>query len=1352
MTVELMMASPGVGRAGQPEERPTKMRRGPQLALASAVLFCLITLALLSAWSARPALAQATPAEDAQIGAMAGVSLTLVVDTPASNGFVNDAAVSNSQIVTFEIRLGNSSSQSIDDIRIQNILPINNLTDVVCPSCTDRKYTTIERIDEVGGKDVVTVTRELIWSLSGSLPPGEQTSVVFTARILGQAAGPPVENTALVFFNASSKAEAAVSNKVRIVIVPAVPSSAVTQATMVSPTPNWFSSDQGGTMDADWADVDGDGDLDLALASTLGVNVYLNDDGQMKLLWSDPKRQVTYGVRWVDVNGLGSPELVAVGGLPESGSPHYSNSVYRFNPGVTQSPTRFSLMPNGVFTSTDQLIRVETGRFNDDARPDLLVSANALVSECPVYLLYNLETQLFTGQPTCVSGTATAAISPADVDGDGDLDVAVGLFPNELRVLINRSGVLTATNPITLTDPDNSVFVDSPGYFLPYDLAWGDVDNDGDLDLAAAFPLQREVRVYRNNRTDGQTPSFTLIPPVLRTSIFLTPYAIDFGDVDRDGWLDLVVADVQPTIFWNQRNTVQPYGREETRRTQLSVSGERAEVWSIRAVDQDRNGTLEIAIANRSGPSLLLANYAPTLDATLVANFEAGAAGSVAWGDVDGNGFNDLLFGSPFDSITSRLFFNDNGGFSFGNSEGYNALTSIGAHAALLGDVDGGGVIDVAISLPSALRLVINGGAPQEIPLSMLTDTPLRAGALGDLEGDGDLDIALSSAPGPVIVLRNTANGSFSSSDIVTIRAEQLNTVAMDWGDFNGDHYLDLAVANSGEVTSGKAVQIFMNNSDGTFTLRTLSSVSTSAANACPLSDVRTVAWGDVDGDGDLDLAVGNYGAPNCLFINKSGVFENAVAFGGDEPTVAMDWGDWDNDGDLDLAVGHDGAPVYIFANIGARLVWLWQSSLAFPATQMRWGDVDGDGDLDLAMAQSSRDLNSGYFENTLVEPAHLAPTAQPGQLPNQSAYVSVDRPGQTKSAYLYSTSEVLASPTNGVVPVTFHLYHPDGESKPPGVLNLLYEYSLSGGGPWSRATAAPGQAAVVTGTLTREGTTHQFQWDAQADKAIGEHVQFRVTFVNDNQSGALQQASGVGVSPPFQVRATTCYWPAGPVILVNNSPVDPSKSYPIGANESQTTLDFSAILNQGSGVMTFHWDFDDGTTATGQKVKHAFANGAYGVKLTAVGPACPTARPVSVTGQVVVGTGVRDQKVYLPLIGRDATFGAAPAIFAAAAPIAPFPSDPPPLTGLAAQVAADGLSLTWDAATGADAIHIYHAPLTEQTNSALTTTLAGDATSHRAAAVCGVVYTVQPVYSARENEAPAGVYFAPPCDEGGQR
>jgi len=128
-----------------------------------------------------------------------------------------------------------------------------------------------------------------------------------------------------------------------------------------------------------------------------------------------------------------------------------------------------------------------------------------------------------------------------------------------------------------------------------------------------------------------------------------------------------------------------------------------------------------------------------------------------------------------------------------------------------------------------------------------------------------------------------------------------------------------------------------------------------------------SVAWGDYDNDGDLDiLLTGSSSRISKVYRNEgSDTFTDIGAglVGVNESSVA--WGDYDNDGDLDiLLTGWTGSArigrVYrnngdeTFTNIGAELTGVTNSSVD-------WGDVDNDGDLDILLTGCGGGLCGNY-------------------------------------------------------------------------------------------------------------------------------------------------------------------------------------------------------------------------------------------------------------------------------------------------------------------------------------------------------------------------------------------------------
>ncbi len=175
-------------------------------------------------------------------------------------------------------------------------------------------------------------------------------------------------------------------------------------------------------------------------------------------------------------------------------------------------------------------------------------------------------------------------------------------------------------------------------------------------------------------------------------------------------------------------------------------------------------------------------------------------------------------------------------------------------------------------------------------------------------------------------------------------------------GDFNGDGKSDLAVAlgYGGNATPG-SVAILLGNGDGTFGAATEFGVGGGPAS---------VATGDLDRDGKLDLAVANSfdGTVSVLYGNGAGFFGNRLELNVNDRPVSATIADFDRDGNPDLAVAIDsslindanvsillgtgtrsfGAPRRLFVD---RMLGAYLRSLAC-------GDLDGDGVLDLAVAK----------------------------------------------------------------------------------------------------------------------------------------------------------------------------------------------------------------------------------------------------------------------------------------------------------------------------------------------------------------------------------------------------------------
>jgi len=584
--------------------------------------------------------------------------------------------------------------------------------------------------------------------------------------------------------------------------------------------------------------------------------------------------------------------------------------------------------------NSDETYSLAWGDINGDGYLDLAAG------NCPwdnnnrgtnkVYLNQNGNLQTDANDPILFGGgnECTRSFAWGDIDADGDLDLAVGNDGQHNYVYINDNGTLQLTPIWTDTLTEST-----------YSMAWGDVDADGDLDLAVGNNGQPN-RVYTNsNGTLSLAWTFTITE---------NTHSVAWGDVDADGDLDLAIGnDGQPNHVYTNSNGILSLAWTAT----ITEN-----TYSVAWGDVDADGRLDLAVSNFPGANNVYYNTGLGLQSSpgWTSN-DSDYTYSVAWGDFDNDGDLDLAAGNT--GVDPNKVYQNEGGVLQSDAVWVSSDGDL-TRAIAWGDANGNGTFDLAAGNGAATnKIYFNWGSLLQ-PTAIWSDTaniPLNITstyglAWGDVNGDGALDLAFGNCGINQVYLN--ANGMLSTTTS-WLPGEKEDTRAVAWGDVDGDGDLDLAVGNNLPNDSCHPVgatgknHIFLNEGG---VLSTTASWSPDATEEATYS----VAWGDVDGDGDLDLAVGNWGGKNRIYFNTDGELKPSPDWSSSEldATTNIVWGDIDGDGDLDLAVGNVRQPNKLYRNIQGvlEITASWESGDVDVTRSVAWGDVDGDGDLDLAV------------------------------------------------------------------------------------------------------------------------------------------------------------------------------------------------------------------------------------------------------------------------------------------------------------------------------------------------------------------------------------------------------------------
>ncbi|MEG4109920.1 FG-GAP-like repeat-containing protein, partial [Microcoleus sp. S13_C5] len=334
-----------------------------------------------------------------------------------------------------------------------------------------------------------------------------------------------------------------------------------------------------GLSSAIWGDYNNDGKLDILGNRYIYDNTgtYNNNTGQKlsEYGFSEANRRDGYGPVWADYNNDGRLDTSAI---TNNGNNTFKYEIY--SNGTYNGGVQFT--PDGVLANnlSSAIIRSSSADYNNDGRPDLLLNTQGSGSDYSIAttlyrntkpVMYqdrfqDSKARLDTGEPLFSTSEIAGATSPgvwADYDNDGKLDVLIKVM--ESQQTQSGWGRQKAKLYRNLGDgvfKDTNVSLPGLGSEFPrfgatvYDMAWGDFDNDGKLDILLTGAIdgangsgQLFTKVYRNTTITNGSASFEDIGAQIPG---LSSGKAAWGDYDNDGKLDILVTG------WQQENPQSP--------------------------------------------------------------------------------------------------------------------------------------------------------------------------------------------------------------------------------------------------------------------------------------------------------------------------------------------------------------------------------------------------------------------------------------------------------------------------------------------------------------------------------------------------------------------------------------------------------------------------------------------------------------------------------------------------------------------------------------------------------------------------------------------------------------------------
>lgn len=352
----------------------------------------------------------------------------------------------------------------------------------------------------------------------------------------------------------------------------------------------------GGYSEAAFTDVNNDGKVDLVFHGLGGVPQLYRNNGANSFLapqqLGSGQRQIMFG----DINNDGSRDFFTSGGVP-------TFSLFTNNNGVFTDISAGAGIVNGNVDGGAFL------DFNKDSLLDIFLPDGRGAGGSSMGLLRNNGNGTFT-DVTAAAGLPVGAamngfdnpdnVVAIDYDVDGDVDVFVGVSQDSsvgtarILKLFRNNGNATFTDYSAVSGVSGILWDAKPG------LSFGDCDNDGDFDMFVGKNIGLVASQLWRNNGNGTFTNVSVASGI--GAVSMNAYGSTWGDMDNDGDVDLVVVNAgdgvaaSPNVIF-RNNGDGTFAQVQTQFNAADVAIDKQST-GVALADTDNDGDLEMFVAN----------------------------------------------------------------------------------------------------------------------------------------------------------------------------------------------------------------------------------------------------------------------------------------------------------------------------------------------------------------------------------------------------------------------------------------------------------------------------------------------------------------------------------------------------------------------------------------------------------------------------------------------------------------------------------------------------------------------------------------------------------------------------------